>query len=115
MWHVQYTRTKIKKPIQNNRNKRPRNHVAKQATRTPGERVMCVINRSFVLDRTWWLCSFRSFCYICYGFSTVHAYTRTRLGPDPESLQNEADRSIFTSKFVFVLFTKSTQQKSKSK
>ena len=78
---------------------------------------MRVINRSFVLDRTWWLCSFRSFCYICYGFSTVHAYTRSRLGSDfeNESLQNEADRSIFTSKFVFVLVTKSTQQKSKSK
>ena len=32
------------------------------------------------------------------------------LGPENESLQNEADRSIFTSKFVFVLVTKSTQQ-----
>ena len=28
---------------------------------------------------------------------------RLRLGPENESLQNEADRSIFTSKFVFVL------------
>ena len=30
------------------------------------------------------------------------------------SLQNEADRSIFISKFVFVLVTKSTQQKPKT-
>ena len=40
-----------------------------------------------------------------------------RLGPGKESrsLQNEADRSILTSKFVFVLVTKSTQQKPKVK
>ena len=36
---------------------------------------------------------------------------RLRLGPENESLQNQADRSIFTSKFVFLLATKSTQQK----
>ena len=36
---------------------------------------------------------------------------RLRLGPENESVQNKADRSIFTSKFVFVLVTKSTQQK----
>ena len=34
---------------------------------------------------------------------------RLRLGPENESLQNEADRSIFTFKFVFVLVTKLTQ------
>ena len=40
--------------------------------------------------------------------------TRLRLGPENESLQNEADRFIFTSKFVFVLVTESTQQKPKT-
>ena len=35
------------------------------------------------------------------------------LGPENKSLQNEADRSIFNSKFVFVLVTKSTEQKPK--
>ena len=35
-------------------------------------------------------------------------------GPENESLQNEADRSIFTSKFVVVLVTKSTQLKPKT-
>ena len=40
---------------------------------------------------------------------------RLRLGPENESLQNEVDRSIFTSKYVFVLVTKSTQQKHKTK
>ena len=39
---------------------------------------------------------------------------RLHLGSENESLQNEADRSIFTSKFVFVLVTKSTQQKPKT-
>ena len=39
---------------------------------------------------------------------------RLCLGPENESLQNEADRSIFISKFVFVLVTKSTQQKPKT-
>ena len=39
---------------------------------------------------------------------------RLRLGPENESLRKEADRSIFTSKFVFVLVTKSTQQKPKA-
>ena len=38
---------------------------------------------------------------------------RLCLGPADESLQNEADRSIFSSKFVFVLVTWSTQQKPK--
>ena len=40
---------------------------------------------------------------------------RSRLGHGNESLQNEADRSILTSKFVFVLVTKPTQQKPKTK
>ena len=38
---------------------------------------------------------------------------RSHLEPENESLQNEADKSIFTSKFIFVLVTKSTQQKPK--
>ena len=38
---------------------------------------------------------------------------RLRLGPENESLQNEADRSTFTSKFVFALVAKSTQQNPK--
>ena len=38
-----------------------------------------------------------------------------RLGPGKESLQNEADKSILTSKFVLVLVAKSTQQKPKAK
>ena len=33
-----------------------------------------------------------------------------RLGPGKESFQNEAARSILTSKFVFVLVTKSESQ-----
>ena len=36
---------------------------------------------------------------------TLCIMPRLRLGPENESLQNEADRSIFTSKFVFVLVT----------
>ena len=36
--------------------------------------------------------------------------TRLRLEPENESLQNEADRFIFTSKIVFVLVTESTQK-----
>ena len=39
---------------------------------------------------------------------------RSRLGPEDESFQNEADRSIFTSNFVFVLVkvnTTKTQNK----
>ena len=44
---------------------------------------------------------------------TLCIMPRSRLGPENESLQNEADRSIFTSKFVFVLVTKSTQQNPK--
>ena len=42
---------------------------------------------------------------------TLCIMPRLRLGPENESLQTVADRSIFTSKFVFVLVTKSTQQK----
>ena len=38
-------------------------------------------------------------------------HPRSRLEPGNDSLQNEADRSILTSKFVFALVTKSTQQK----
>ena len=34
---------------------------------------------------------------------------RSCLGPENDFLQNEADRSIFTSKFVFVLVKKSKQ------
>ena len=37
---------------------------------------------------------------------TLCIMPRSRLGPENEFLQNEADRSIFTSKFVFVLVTK---------
>ena len=44
---------------------------------------------------------------------TLCIMPRLRLGPENESLQNEAERSIFTSKFVFVLVTKSAQQKPK--
>ena len=43
---------------------------------------------------------------------------RSRLAPEDESFQNEADAkadAIFTSKFVFVLVTKSTQKKPKTK
>ena len=45
---------------------------------------------------------------------TLYIMLRLRLGPENESLQNEVGRSIFTSKFVFVLVTKSTQQKPKT-
>ena len=38
-----------------------------------------------------------------------------RLRPGKESVQNEADRSILTSKFVFVLVAKSAQQIPKAK
>ena len=38
-----------------------------------------------------------------------------RLGRGKESLQNEADKLILTSKFVVVLVAKSTQQKPKAK
>ena len=46
---------------------------------------------------------------------TLCIMSRLCLGPENESLQNEVDRSIFTSKYVFVLVTKSTQQKHKTK
>ena len=36
----------------------------------------------------------------------------SRLGPETESLQNEAGRSILASYFDFMLVTKSTQQRS---
>ena len=39
---------------------------------------------------------------------------RLCLRPNKKSLQNEADSSIFTSKFAFVLVTKSAQQKPKT-
>ena len=48
---------------------------------------------------------------------TVHKLCimpRLHLGPENKSLQNEAGRSIFTFKYVFVLVIKSTQQKLKT-
>ena len=45
---------------------------------------------------------------------TLCIMPRFRLGPENESQQNEAERSIFTSKFVFVLVRKSIQQKFKT-
>ena len=44
----------------------------------------------------------------------MHSASLAFGGPENESLQNEADRSIFTSNFVFLLLTKSTQQKPKT-
>ena len=45
---------------------------------------------------------------------TLCMMPRLRLGRETKSLQNEAGRSIFTSKFVFLLVTKSTQQNPKT-